>query len=105
MGRQPWKLVDDEGYAAGGGEFLTILANYYNYTTLGGWVLASLELDTRLLLRLSLHRRRVSKVAYPLFLELLRVSKVAYPVFVLRALEPVHPETVKQWTNENVFLN
>ena len=20
--RQPWKLVDDEGYAAGGGEFL-----------------------------------------------------------------------------------
>ena len=43
----------------------------YYYTTLGGWVLASLELETRLLLRRSLHRRRVSKVAYPFFLELL----------------------------------
>ena len=55
------------------------LSNYYYYTTLGGWVLASLEIETRLLLRRSLHRRRVSKVVYPFFLgELLRVSKVAY---------------------------
>ena len=43
------------------------LGNYYYYTTLGGWVLALLELETRLLLRRSLHRRRVSKVAYPFF--------------------------------------
>ena len=59
--------------------------------------LASLELETRLFLQRSLHRGRVSKVAYPggflralesfhgclswVFLELLRVSKVAYPGF------------------------
>ena len=71
---------------------------------LGGWVLASLELDTRFLLRGSLHRRRVSK--FPRLPILFFLSSWEFPRLPIlgffRALEPDNPGTVNQWTNENV---